>query len=535
LPAGDSHRGRLAAVLAFAAFVVLGVAIHRDYGVPVDERALRYYGAITASYVNQFLGRTVVPVVPTFPVPNLQEFDDRDHGAVVELLLAAVEGFPRLRYPQTLFARHLTVFAIFCLGLPFLHRTLVRRHGSWMAGLAGCAFLVLSPRIFGDAFYNSKDIPSLAAYAAAICTALGFVERPGMARALGHALASALAIAIRLPALVIPALTVVAALVHLASAPRNERHGAALMLWLGFYGAATVALVVVFWPTLWEHPVANALYAFRRLGEFPWRGTVLYRGAAMSASQLPWHYLPVWMLITTPPLFTLGFALGVLALVVARVRRGFFAPLEAAEQQDLFFLLAFAVPLLTVILGRSTVYDGWRHVYFVYPAFVCLAVSGLAVLAAAFRPPLARAVLLGAIGAACLATLVTMERLHPYEMLYFNFAAGRDAGARYDGDYWGLSLRRGLEEALRAEGPEGEVPVVFDGEGVFGNRLILPERDRERITLVPLPRARYYVTTHRETLYDPAAFRRRYGLAPTQQTYALVVGSTHVMSVYRLR
>jgi hypothetical protein len=179
------------------------------------------------------------------------------------------------------------------------------------------------------------------------------------------------------------------------------------------------------------------------------------------------------MLITIPPAYTFGFALGAVALVAGRLRRGVLAPLVAAERQDAFFLLAIVVPLVAVILGRSTVYDGWRHVYFVYAPFVCLAVSGYAALAAGVRDrPIVRLAVFGLLGVACVATALTTVRLHPYEMVYFNAAAGPDAGRRFDGDYWGLSYRRGLEEVLRAAGPEGEVSVVLDGESVLGNRLI---------------------------------------------------------------
>src|SRR5205814_3820648 len=133
-------------------------------------------------------GHALVPPVEVETKVRLPEYRDRDHGSVVEVLLITIEGALGLTYPTTLFARHLTVFLFFCVGLVFVYRTLARRHGSW-AGLAGGAFMVLSPRQFADAFYNSKDIPCLVAYAAATCTALGFAERPGVATALGHALA----------------------------------------------------------------------------------------------------------------------------------------------------------------------------------------------------------------------------------------------------------------------------------------------------------------------------------------------------------
>src|SRR6185369_9291724 len=168
------RRGRLVAALALGTVVVVGVAVHRDYGVPVDELPLRDYGGLVAAYVNEVAGHAVVPPVDVGRQKRLPEYDDRDHGSVVEVLLVAIEGALGLAFPETLFVRHLTVFLIFCVGLVFLYRTLARRHGSWAAGLVGGAFMVLSPRLFADAFYNSKDIPFLAAYAAAICTALGF-------------------------------------------------------------------------------------------------------------------------------------------------------------------------------------------------------------------------------------------------------------------------------------------------------------------------------------------------------------------------
>jgi hypothetical protein len=530
------RRGRLVAALALGTVVLVGIAVHRDYGVPVDERQLRHYGGLVAAYVNETLGHAVVPPVDVGRMTRLPEYHDRDHGSVVEVLLVAVEGALGLGFPESLFARHLTVFLLFCVGVVFVYRTLARRHGRWEAGLAGAAFMVLSPRLFADAFYNSKDVPFLAAYAAALYTALGFAERPGVTTALAHALTSALAIAIRMPGLVVPALTAIAVALRLVSIPRTERRLGAVGLALALYALATLALVVLFFPTLWEQPLANALYTIRRLGRFPWSSEVLYRGVPVKASALPWHYLPLWMLITIPPAYTFGFALGAVALVAGRLRRGVLAPLVAAERQDAFFLLAIVVPLVAVILGRSTVYDGWRHVYFVYAPFVCLAVSGYAALAAGVRDrPIVRLAVFGLLGVACVATALTTVRLHPYEMVYFNAAAGPDAGRRFDGDYWGLSYRRGLEEVLRAAGPEGEVSVVLDGESVLGNRLILPPRDRERIVWAPPASARYFVTTHRETLYDRAAFRRKYGLTDAQETWSLVVGRTHVLSVYRLR
>ena len=37
------------------------------------------------------------------------------------------------------------------------------------------------------------------------------------------------------------------------------------------------------------------------------------------------------------------------------------------ELQDLIFFLTFSIPIFITIILYSTLYDGWRHLYFIYP------------------------------------------------------------------------------------------------------------------------------------------------------------------------
>jgi len=66
----------------------------------------------------------------------------------------------------------------------------------------------VSPRIFADAFFNSKDIPFLAVFIINIHTMMRLFDRPTWSRALCHALVSGILIAIRVLGLLIPCLTV---------------------------------------------------------------------------------------------------------------------------------------------------------------------------------------------------------------------------------------------------------------------------------------------------------------------------------------
>ena len=46
-----------------------------------------------------------------------------------------------------------------------------------------------------------------------------------------------------------------------------------------------------------------------RISQYPWPGQVVYFGQRLPGPQPPWHYIPVWIIISTPLLYTLA-ALG---------------------------------------------------------------------------------------------------------------------------------------------------------------------------------------------------------------------------------
>src|SRR5262249_31777132 len=146
------------------------------------------------------------------------------------------------------------------------------------------------------------------------------------------------------------------------------------------------------------------------------------------------------------------------------------------------------LPPTAVIVQHSTVYDGWRHLYFIYPAFLFFAVLGVASLsraatrlAAYFKP--ARAVLLLLVAVPVAGVGLTMARMHPHEYVYFNRLAGPAMGeikSNFEMDYWGLTCREGLEYLLQHD-PSPQIRVFAATDPGRLNALILPAQQRSRI------------------------------------------------------
>ncbi len=118
-------------------------------------------------------------------------------------------------------------------------------------------------------------------------------------------------------------------------------------------------------------------------------------------------------------------------------------------------MLLFFAPLAAVIILNSALYDGWRHMYFIYAPFLLIAMSGFSRLLDLMkeirvgRGAGAGIFLAAVMIAGILTTSYSMIRHHPFQNVYFNLLAGNDPGVNFELDYWGLSFRQGLEYIVK--------------------------------------------------------------------------------------
>jgi hypothetical protein len=166
----------------------------------------------------------------------------------------------------------------------------------------------------------------------------------------------------------------------------------------------------------------------------------------------------------------------------------------------------FFAPLVSVIVFHSVLYDGWRHLFFVYPALLLIAAKGYLVAGVTIRQRLNQlGFRLAAIGACLLAVgnviavVAFMVRAHPFEHVYFNALAGgpRNARFHFDMDYWGLAYRRGLEAILRTD--QDPVIPIYALEGPSEeNALGLKFPARHRLLFVTsMDQAKYFIGGYR--------------------------------------
>ena len=130
-------------------------------------------------------------------------------------------------------------------------------------------------------------------------------------------------------------------------------------------------------PYLWADPLefVTAWSALAHHANRP--GNELFQGALIDPHHLPWHYIPTWMGISTPPVTLVCGVLGVIVVGVHSLRE----PRTALGNTDLRFgvLLGacLTLPVLAIIAFGSHMYNDWRHVYFLHAPLSYLAALGV--------------------------------------------------------------------------------------------------------------------------------------------------------------
>jgi hypothetical protein len=470
----------------FIGTLFLGLKIYQDYGLAWDEPNQVDIGRTNWYYIRE--GNL-----------KLLTFKDRYYGPAYELLILRFNDSWDTR--QLFPSRHLFNFLFFLAGVAaffwLAHRIFASK---WLALLASL-FLLLSPRIFADSFYNTKDIPFMVALIFALCTMMLFLDKPGWEIAGLHGVTCAFLIAVRVTGIFILVITLAfLAARWFSQSWKGKILGRELLAGL-IYLVSTLGLMIIFWPILWHDPLGEFTNALKEMSHFPFVGDILYLGHIMSPAQrqLPWHYIPVWISISTPLIYLACFSFGVIFILIDLFRQpGKFY--EGRKRDHLIFLACFFGPVLAVIMLRSTLYNGWRQMFFIYPSFILIAVQGLQstmhFLRHRFRPSLIYPILAILLVIGLSDPISFMVRNHPFENMYFNRLAGKNMlqiKQRFEFDYWGLAFKQGIEYILESD-PDQKIPIFVTPPGIPYINNLLPDNLRSRLVVKDSPdQARYFM------------------------------------------
>ena len=490
--------GRAApAALVLAAFAAVGVAVVDDFGVAADEASQRFIGQ---AVINSVLpGAAGVPADRLIHHPEYGYVlapHDRYYGAAFEAPLVLVEPVLGLVDSRAVFlSRRLLTHLFFLTGGWFCYLLTCRLFGDRRLALFALLLFLLHPRLYAHSFFNTKDLPFLAAFMIALYLLERAFRRDTAAAFALCGVAVGVLVNLRVMGVMLFAAAAGLRALDLALARGPAERRRALVTAAAFVLAAAGTLYALS-PYLWRDPLA-IVDAVTTLARHPTRLLSLFRGEPVRWPSIPPHYLPAWMAITTPPATLLLCLTGAAAVV----RRGIARPggiLRNGPVRFAWLLLAcLALPPVAVAALQANVYSDWRHGYFLYAPACLLAAYGLrALLAAARRVTAAPAREKGGVwrrglwtltAAALIGMVVDVVRLHPFQYGYFNALVDRRTPeylrTQYSMLHYGSEVRDGLEYLL-ARFPGATLRVDSNNRrNVWNNSLILPAEQRRRIVI----------------------------------------------------
>lgn len=311
---------------------------------------------------------------------------------------------------------------------------------SWTATYIAMAFLILTPRIFGEAFNNPKDPTYCATSLFSLYAFFVFLDslpKPSWRKTFILGLGVAGSLLVRISGLISEFLFVLFLIWELYSLHKDnilfDFKDIVKKVFIAF-GLGYIA-GILFWPSMINAPFTQPFEALSFLKNLPVTVKNLFEGKYLQSTEIPWYYLPKYFLISNPEIILIGIFIGlVLFFTIKRVYN--FRRLS-------FLLISSLFPLFLIIYSKTGLLTGWRHGYFIYiPLVVFSAIAYTFVIEHFVNSKLKKNLIIGVICISLIPTMYFMVKNYPLFYVYFNptFGGVKKAFGYYELDYYSHSI-----------------------------------------------------------------------------------------------
>lgn len=515
-------------ILFLAVYLLVGISVFQDYNVSADEPIQREHSRVAYKYINDKLFHREIDSMMN--VEELTEYEHKYYGVSMQLPLVFIEDCLHfdISMRRIFQGRHLYNFLICVLGYICFYFALKKIMGNRWYALAGMALISLYPRFYAYQFYDIKNMIFAALNMAALLTLVNVVERCNFLNILLFAFVAALTTNQRIMGVLFPVLLIgyfVVTDITQARIAHKEHVGEAQPSALGWKKYPLIIFIYllawfVITPAAWEEPVQTFYETFVGFSNYErWTGTMLFNGRLVTCEERPWYYLFVWFGISIPVWYLVLFAAGhVYAVVSVWKSESKWIDILGKYKWLTCSLALFWGSVGAVIILNSRIYEEWRHMFFVFVPFCCIAVYGFA-----FLLQLINKKAVCGVAAICLILqVVWLIGNHPYQSVYFN-AIGRNIATKFDRDSWYASNLEMLKWI--ADNDDGE-QITVEGNFADNARLVMDDADRDRI-----------ISTKNDTDYILANYTRVVGntleIEGYEEVYSVWVDKYKIGSVFR--
>ena len=444
---------------------ILGILIVDDYGIGIEEHFQRKSGFYWLNYLLNFtefdsLKSIVLKKKNEIDLftPNLFPITEVPYyGIIFDLPLAFLESYFKINEPINYFLlRHKFIFFIFLLSAFFFYKIILLRFNNIILALFSFLFYIFTPRIFGNIFFDNKDIFFLSILTINYFFILKYYQNSTYKNLILVTLFSALTTSSRIIGIFVPVSFIFLLILKVLANNNYNFFFKSLIIFIFFY----LFFLFIHWPYLWTLNYSDWVNFFEPFFK-AMNPIVFFNNEFYQSKYLPISYLPILIIISTPIWLLLSLIIGLFysfkyffykLLSIKSVYKVKIYDLwtSIGSKFDLFILINFLLIFFIYISINPPLLSGWRHFYFIH--FYIIYYSFYFYYLVSLKNK--RNIIFNSVGIFILSFFLIVQTnsiflYHPFQSTYFNNLISKKNRTKFEIDTQSLSRVHAIKEIIR--------------------------------------------------------------------------------------
>ena len=530
--------------------IFLGFSIITDYGIGIEEHFQRKSGFFWLNYLLSFtelnfLKTTVeekITEINSF-TPNLFPIEKVPYyGVIFDLPLAFFETIFKVDNSLNYFLlRHKVIFLTFLLSAFLFYKIIFYRFKNIYLSIFGFLIFIFSPRIFGNIFFDNKDILFLSILTINFYFFFRYLQDKSTKNFILLAFICAISTSTRIIGIFLPFSFLVLTLFEYLADIDHKKFIKKLLFFLLLY----ILFLFLHWPYLWSLSLSEWSNFFSPFFQ-ALNPIVYFNGEFYQSKHLPIFYIPYWIALTTPIYLQLLFLFG----FFYNLKRFFFRYLSIkapnkifkydlwrtyCEKFDVIIFLNLFFIIMLIISIKLALLSGWRHFYFVNFFIIYYSCYAINIVFIKFRKKIEiKNFFASFILFLFLVQLYDNYKFHPFQSVYFNNAVPDNKKLNFEIDTQSISRTHAIKEIIN----QSKKDLINIGTASWtpleDARSMIPENTWKKLNFVGtnFHEADYIYSNHYyEINYE---INKKYKIPKNFSLYkTLLIDGTRIYTIYK--
>ncbi len=453
-------------IIIFLIFLI-GIYTFKDYGVGIEEHFHRKSGFYWLNFLLNFTDFELIKKTTEIKLEEIKTFTPRlfpienfgFYGIIFDVPMAFIEAFFEINEPKNYFyLRHFSIFVVFLISAFLFYKIIFFRFNNVYLALFGFLIFVFTPRIYGNIFFDNKDIFYLSILTINMFFFVKYLNNKTTLNLIFFSIFCAFSTSSRIIGLLIPISFFFILFFEYLSFRRINIFFKKIFIFLLSYLIA----LIIHWPYLWTLNIPTLLNFFDPFF-YAMNPVVYFNGVFFQSKFLPYSYLPIWIFISTPVFLFFLFILGFFSCF----RRIFFRLISIKEDTqivtndlwksktenfDVYISILFLFTMIIYFSINPALLSGWRHFYFLNFFMVFFACYFINTVYLKSKKKTFFKIFVFILFFFSSLTIYDVYKYHPFQSVYFNKLVTDTKKNKFEIDTQSLSRVHAIKELLKEEG-----------------------------------------------------------------------------------